>query len=53
MKTTKKNSGIKVTTNVKAGGWNPNHARRGLKIASAIKAGTTWSRNHTRALLAA
>ena len=59
MKTTTKNTGIKVTTNVKAGGFNggfnvPNHSRTGLKVRAGIKAGTMiQSANHNRGLLAA
>jgi hypothetical protein len=51
MKITTKNTGIKVTTGVKAGGWSPNHVRSVLKIKSSIKAGMTWSRNHARSAL--
>lgn len=41
MKTTKKNTGIKVTAGVKAGGFDrPNHNRAGLKIRGGLKAGT-------------
>ena len=47
MKTNKKNSGIKVTAGVKAGGINlGNHNRRGLKVTAGIKAGTSHQRNH-------
>ena len=52
MKTTTKNTGIKVNTNVKAGslGFN-NHVRTGLKVRSAIKAGTTiCQKNHNSRL---
>jgi len=52
MKTTKKISGIKVIASVKAGSWNPNHVRAGLKVTSSVKAGGNWSRNHTVAALA-
>ena len=58
MKTTTKNSGIKVTTGVKAAGWTPypmngsNHNRSALKIKTGIKAGTTIQlANHNRRLL--
>ena len=42
MKTTTKNTGIKVNASVKAGGLvTPNHSRSGLKVKAGIKAGTT------------
>ncbi len=42
MKTTTKNTGIKVNTNVKAGGWvfSKNHSATGLKVKAGIKAGS-------------
>jgi hypothetical protein len=60
MKTTKKNSGIKVTAGVKAGGFGPggtngpgNHNRSALRIKAGIKAGTVIQlANHNRRLLA-
>ena len=54
MKTNKKNSGIKVTAGVKAGGYNiVNHNRNGLKVRAGIKAGTMiQSANHNVRLLA-
>ena len=51
MKTTKKISGIKVIANIKAGSWNPNHVRAGLKVTSSVNAGGNWSRNHNLAAL--
>ena len=58
MKTTTKNTGIKVTAGVKAGGIVPNgqaagnHNRNGLKIKSGIKAGApVHQSNHNRCLL--
>jgi hypothetical protein len=54
MKTTTKNTGIKVTTGVKAGGLNTNHSASGLKVKTSIKVGATELRpNHTARLLAA
>jgi hypothetical protein len=51
MKTTTKNTGIKVTAGVKAGSmpW-ANHNAVGLKVRTAIKAGTTicWKNHNTR-----
>ena len=54
MKTTKKNTGIKVTAGVKAGGFNiPNHSRNGLKVTTGVKAGTMIQlANHNRRLFA-
>jgi hypothetical protein len=58
MKTTTKNTGIKVNTGVKAGGWNGgqmggNHNRNGLRIRTSVKVGTMiQSANHSRQLLA-
>ena len=49
MKTTKNNTGIKVTAGVKAGGFTAgmNHSRSGLKVRSAIKGGGfTAGMNH-------
>jgi hypothetical protein len=48
MKTTTKNTGIKVTTNVKAGSITPNHVRSGLAIKAGIKAGYICKMNHAR-----
>ena len=53
MKTTTKNTGIKVNAGVKAGGFNGNHIRAGLKVTSSVKAGGNWSRNHNLAVLPA
>ena len=56
MKTTTKNTGIKVNTGVKAGGlqWPANHNARGLKVKANIKAGILLAaRNHNRRALAA
>ena len=56
MKTTTKNTGIKVNTGVKAGGFidRYNHNRSGLKIKAGIKAGQTIQlANHNRRLLSA
>jgi flagella basal body P-ring formation protein FlgA len=54
MKTTTKNTGIKINTGVKAGGfgqWAPNHNRGALKIKTAIKAGTViQAANHNQRL---
>jgi len=55
MKTTTKNTGIKVTTGVKAGGWgsNANHTRSALKVTTSIKAGMlVGARNHSRSSIA-
>jgi len=55
MKTTTKNTGIKVTTNVKAGGFAPgfnNHNRKILKVATGLKAGKMIPcANHSRRVL--
>jgi hypothetical protein len=42
MKTTKKISGIKVNSTLKAGGYTPfsNHSQSGLRVKASIKAGT-------------
>ena len=52
MKTTTKNTGIKVTTGVKAGGFGPNQWRQSqphaLKIKTGIKAGGIQLANHNR-----
>ena len=52
MKTTKKNSGIKVTASVKAGGINQpgNHNRAGLRVRTNLKAGGDYRQNHNRSL---
>jgi hypothetical protein len=47
MKTTTKNTGIKVNTGVKAGGLQSNHARSRLRIKSGVRAAGLQS-NHTR-----
>ena len=53
MKTTTKNTGIKVTAGVKAGGMNTNHSGSGLKVKAGIKAGATELKpNHSAGLLA-
>jgi hypothetical protein len=47
--TTKKNSGIKVTASVKAGGLgNLNHSQRGLRVKAGIKAGGQYQSNHNQ-----
>ena len=52
MKTTTKNTGIKVTTSVKAGGLNTNHNASGLKVRTSVKAGATALRpNHAARVL--
>jgi hypothetical protein len=54
MKTTKKNTGIKVTTGVKAGGlqFPFNHNRSVLKVRTNIKAGILLAaKNHNRSVL--
>ena len=52
MKKTTKNTGIKVTANVKAGGLPfVNHSRTGLKVKSALRAGAIVYRNHSANLL--
>jgi hypothetical protein len=52
MKTiSKKQTGVKVTTTIKAGGFNsPNHSRRvrAIWVKSGIKAGGFNSPNHNR-----
>jgi len=57
MKTTTKNTGIKVNAGVKAGGVGPfsagNHNRTALRVKAGIKAGTVIQlANHSRRLLA-
>jgi len=55
MKTTTKNTGIKVNAGVKAGGVcpGPNHNRSGLKVASGIKAGDVLrAPNHNARMIA-
>ena len=54
MKTTTKNTGIKVNTNVKAGGFDPkfNHSTRGLAVKTSVKAGFKCMQNHTGRMLA-
>jgi len=52
MKTTTKNTGIKVTTNVKAGGLTNNHSTKGLTVKTGLKGGYTYSKNHSTRLLA-
>jgi hypothetical protein len=59
MKTTKKISGIKVNSGVKAGGFDPvprgtsggNHNRNLLRVKADIKAGTVVQSNHNRSAL--
>jgi hypothetical protein len=46
MKTTTKNTGIKVTASVKAGAISGNHTRGGLKVNAGIKAGYICKHNH-------
>jgi hypothetical protein len=46
MKTTTKNTGIKVTAGVKAGGIQGNHSRSGLRVKAGIKAGYVCKQNH-------
>ena len=49
MKTTTKNTGIKVTTNMKAGGiGDRNHSRSGLKVKAGVRAAGICDRNHSR-----
>jgi len=50
MKTTTKNTGIKVTASVKAGGFflPGNHNRGGLAVKTSLKAGTSYHLNHNR-----
>jgi hypothetical protein len=66
MKTTTKNTGIKVTTSIKvttgikvitgikAGGFDPkfNHSIRGLAVKTALKAGFKCMQNHSGRMLA-
>ncbi len=52
MKTTTKNTGIKVNANVKAGALTVNHVRPGLTVKAGIKAGYICKHNHTTRLLA-
>ena len=53
MKTTTKNTSIKVNTGVKAGGtWVGNHVRAGLKVKSSVAAGGKWALNHSCPILA-
>jgi hypothetical protein len=57
MKTTTKNTGIKVTAGVKAGGLQGfnggNHNRSALRVKAGIKAGTAIQlANHNRRVLA-
>jgi hypothetical protein len=47
MKTKTTNSGIKVTTNVKAGTLYRNHTRNGLKVRAGVKAAGLFT-NHSR-----
>lgn len=53
MKTKAKNTGIKVTASVKAGGLNSNHNAAGLKIRSGVKAGSTTElrQNHSARMI--
>ena len=48
---TTKQTGIKVTTGVKAGGLSGiNHNRAGLKVRTGVKAGGLSGINHNRVL---
>jgi hypothetical protein len=51
MKTNKKNTGIKVTTGINAGGFpDRNHSRSGLKVKVGVRAGSMIQvSNHSRA----
>ena len=52
MKTTKKNTGIKVAAGVKGGSLTPNHVRSGLNVKAGIKAGFyICKHNHSARLL--
>jgi len=53
MKTTTKKTGLKVTTGVKAGGFDPkfNHSSKGLAVKTALKAGFNCMKNHAVRLL--
>ncbi|HMF43779.1 MAG TPA: hypothetical protein VKQ32_24055 [Polyangia bacterium] len=53
MKTTTKNTGIKVTTGVKAGGLRPpNHNRTALRVKSGLQAGSCiYHLNHNRSFV--
>jgi hypothetical protein len=51
MKTTTKNTGIKVKANVKAGGFKDNHNKTGLKVLSNLKAGGIYKSNHSPRVL--
>jgi hypothetical protein len=52
MKTTTKNTGIKVTTGVRAGGVNTaNHNRTGIKVTTGLRSGGVNTANHTRGAL--
>lgn len=52
MKTTTKNTGIKVTTGVKGAALPfSNHIRTGLKIKSALRGGAIVYRNHNVRLM--
>ncbi|HEY7376394.1 MAG TPA: hypothetical protein VIF57_29815 [Polyangia bacterium] len=47
MKKTTKNTGIKVTSNVKGGGVPIyNHNRNGLKVQTGVRAALSFVRNH-------
>jgi hypothetical protein len=54
MKTTTKNTGIKVSAGLKAGGLRPpNHNRNTLRVKTALKAGAIYRLNHSRPLVRA
>src|SRR5689334_12467131 len=46
MKTTTKNTGIKVNAGVKAGSISANHTRPGLTVKAGLKAGYICKDNH-------
>ncbi len=49
---TKSNSGLKVTTAIKAGAFGvPNHSRSGLRVKAGVKAGVGLVPNHSGRLL--
>jgi hypothetical protein len=50
MKTTTKNTGIKVNTGVKAGGLTNNHSRSGISVKTGLKGGYTYLKNHNARL---
>jgi hypothetical protein len=54
MKTTTKNKGIKVTTGIKAGGFDVahNHSRARLSVKTGLKVGYKPMQNHNARMLA-